>query len=302
MIQEKSGLQALDPKLVAEIKRLRIVTRRSLNCEVLGQYRSAFRGQGLQFADLRPYVPGDDVKHIHWKATARASQVYVKSFEEERQAKILLCVDCSASTLQGAKKNQQQRALEFAALVTLLASRQGDATGLCLFSDEIELFLPARTQRSQQHAILRELSQSRRAKPQTDLAKSLRSLRSRLHGRHILFIISDFYTPKFDDELKMLALRHDVILVHLEDGFESQVPKVGLAIFSDLESGEIIEVDLGSARVRNEIRLVYQKRAAELKKLAQNIGVDTMRLGSKPVEALATLMRQRIAKSYTRGR
>lgn len=302
MRQDSTVQQILDPQIIAEIKRLRIVTRRSLNCEMLGQYRSAFRGQGLQFADLRPYVPGDDVKHIHWKATARASQPYVKSFEEERQAKILICVDTSASTLQGSTKTKQQRGLEFAALLSLLAARQGDAAGLGLFSNDLEVFLPARTQRSQQHAILRELGLARSVQKRTDLAQSLRSLRSRLRGRHILFIISDFYSGPFVEELRLLTVRHDVILVFLEDSFETLVPNVGLAVFMDLESGEPKEVDLGSARVRKEIAMLYQRRFEQLNKEAQNLGVDTMKLGAKPVEALSALMRRRIAKSGVRAR
>ena len=128
----------LRPGIVTELKRLQLRTRRSLNADIMGNYRSAFRGSGLVYSDLREYQPGDEVKSIHWKASARTGRVYVKSYEEDRQLRIVLCLDISRSTLFGKATSKQDKILEFAALIALLAQNNQDALGVCLFSSIIE--------------------------------------------------------------------------------------------------------------------------------------------------------------------
>ncbi|MBX7137494.1 MAG: DUF58 domain-containing protein [Oligoflexia bacterium] len=286
----------LNPALIPELRRIELRTRRVVSTDLIGHYRSAFRGSGLVFSELREYQPGDDVRHINWRATARTGRVYVKSFEEERHLNIILALDISASTAFGPARSRQERAREFAALLAVLASRSGDSLGLALFSDKIDLLLPPASRRFQLYRVLYELLNEHGFQDRTDLAASLQALHGKLRRRSVIFLISDFLSPDFESELLTLAFRHDVILVLPEDPAEHQLPAAGLVRLRDPESGEIVLVDSSSPALRAELQSAYTKRLRELQELCDRADCDLLRVQTSPLAPLAELMRKRSAR------
>jgi uncharacterized protein (DUF58 family) len=283
---------------MAELRRIELRTRRSIDADLMGQYRSAFRGTGLVFSDIRQYQPGDDVKHIHWKVTARSPNVYVKSYEEDRQLNIILALDISRSTQFGADKSKHQKALEFSALVALLAKSNQDAIGLCLFSDDVEEFLPARKNRSQIQRILLELMRPRELKPATNIAAAINHLNKYQRRTSIVFLISDFISPSYELELKNLSVRHDVVCVMLEDKLDVTLPQAGLVEFTDAENGQRVLLDTSSLQVRQKLNEMHNTRIEKWKGICKTAGADCIRISENSLRPLTQLMHQRAERLH----
>ncbi|MBX7144693.1 MAG: DUF58 domain-containing protein [Oligoflexia bacterium] len=290
----------LTPEMLAELKRLQIRSRRALDSELIGNYRTAFRGSGLVFSDLRLYAPGDDVKHIHWKASARTSQIYVKSFQEDRQLRLMLMLDISASLQHGAPRNKQARGRELAALLAMLALRSQDLVGLCLFADDVVHYLPPAQSRAQLQRVLLALLDQRPARKATNLACSIKSLRALLKRRSVIFILSDFldFNPSdsIQQELRLLGLKHDVVAASLEDRLDSELPRAGLIEFEDLESGDRIIIDSSDKAVRRHYELAHQRRLSEWSATCKQCGIDLVRFVDRSLKPLAELMSRRRAR------
>lgn len=281
----------------AEIARLHLRTKRSLNTDIIGQYRTAFHGQGLLFSDLREYQPGDDIKHIHWKASARtAGKFYVKSFEEERELRVMLAVDISRSTNFGRRKSNFQKALEFASAVTLLAEAARDSIGLCLFSDTVHEFIPPAKTRFNFHRIVEALCDNRPFAPRTDLCPMLTFLNEKFKKHLVVFIISDFIARPFLEPLKTLGLRHDVILVGLLDEVELRLPRAGLVSFQDPEQGDTVVIDTSDPRAPETLKKFQSRRMATLSALSQQAGTDFILVHDNPVRPLVELLQARIRR------
>jgi uncharacterized protein (DUF58 family) len=279
-----------------ELRRVQLRSRRMVTGGLLGQYRSAFRGTGLIYSDIREYQPGDDVKHIHWKATARTGTVYVKSYEEDRQLHVLLAVDISASLRAPIHQASHSKALEFCSLVSTLTQRGNDLLGACLFAKEVVAFLPPKSGMTRHHQILTALSANRESPKATDLRPAISHMLATLRRPAIIFLVSDFFCPPFDRDLRALAHRHDVVLVQI-DHSPSALPSVGLASFVDAETGENVLVDTGNARVRVAFEKVLLSRQSALTAVARECGVDLIRITDTALHPLATLMRERANRS-----
>lgn len=289
--------QLFDRQLLGELRRIELKTRKLVDETILGSYRSSFRGTGLIFSDLREYQPGDDIKHIHWKVTARTGRPFVKSYEEERSLSTVLAVDISNSTNFGSPRKRYARAIEFAALVALLGKRSQDAVGLCLFSDEVEEFLPPKQSRNQLPVIISSLLKHRTHREGTDINGAIHFLREHLRKRSIVFLVSDFYSTPFDEELKRLSRRHDVILTFIDDPEEGAFPNVGIASFQDAETGKEILLDTSSPEGRRMIQRILEGRIQHLQTTASNAGVDLLRIVDNPIQPLAELMRRRASRT-----
>lgn len=292
----RSPAEFVSPEILTELKRIELKTRRMVSGNLLGGYRSAFRGTGLIFSDLREYAPGDDIKKIHWKATARSQHPYVKTFDEDRQLNILLFIDTSRSILSGAPSSRRTISLEFAAVVSILASRSQDSIGLGLFSDELETYLPPRQSRSQLQRIMLTLLDQKKFKRRTNLAHALEQLAGYQRKQSIIFIVSDFHTPDFQNELRALALKHDVVLVCLENETERTIPQSGLVEFRDAETGENLILDTSSPQVRSHLQAFTSRRLSVIKKIAQNSGADFIRICDSTTQPLLELMQRRMAR------
>ena len=287
----------ITPGILTEVRRLEFRARRSVDADLLGKYKSAFRGTGLIFSDIREYQPGDDIRSIHWKVTARTGKVYVKDFEEDRQLTMLVAVDISRSTAFGTARANQTRMAEFAALILLLARQNNDKAGLCLFDDQVQEYIPpAQSGRNHFLKLLHTLIESRTPRPATNIAHALDYISLHQRKRAIVFIISDFYSPPFEDTLRKLAIRHETICVHCMDDAESTPPAVGLITVQDAETGAVRTVDTSSHTTRKDFAFLQKQRTAHLGNLCRSTGADYLAVTSHPMKSLTELMRRRTAR------
>ncbi len=254
--------------LMARVRQIQIRTHRLVDDALSGAYRSTFRGSGLEFEEVRPYEPGDDVRTIDWKRTARGTGAFIKKFVEERELSVELLVDTSRSMDFGSREfTKRELAAQFCALIAFVALRHQDRVGLRLFGPEPTLHLPAGKGSGAVSRLVREVI----AAPPTDgeanyeavLEQEARTLRR----RSLVFVISDFADltrrAEWVTKLVPIARRHDLVLVRVVDPFEEDLPRAGVVLFADLESGEQREIDTRSARVR-----VGWKEAADLRRSA----------------------------------
>ena len=246
-------------EILKKVRRIELVTRGIVRAAVGGEYHSVFKGQGIDFDDFREYAPGDEVRSIDWNVTARMGMPYIKKFVEERELTVFLCVDVSASkNFGGLDQSKRELAAEIAALFAFSAITNQDKVGLLLFSDRTELFVAPRKGSTHALRIIREILYCRPAGRGTDIGKALEKLTSHLPRRSLVILISDFIAPDFSRELGIAAVRHDVVAVQISDAAEDELPNAGWIRLMDPETGEMLDVNTGSARVRQD----YQQQRA----------------------------------------
>ena len=278
-----------------ELRRIQLRSRRLVTGDLMGQYRSAFRGTGLVFTDIREYQPGDDVKHIHWKATARTGKVFVKSYEEDRQLRVLLAVDMSASMRALNQHSAYAKALEFAATVGALTQRGNDLFGLSLFADKPLSYLQPKSGAKRTHQILSSLMTEQGQYLQTDLAAALQQISVTLRKPSIIFVLSDFLCPPFEKELKTLSMLHDVVLVQIESPLE-QGDALGLVTYTDAETGEQVVVDTSNPFVRQKWSEALEAQRLALRETAQSCRADHIVITDSVIRPLVRLMRERVRR------
>jgi uncharacterized protein (DUF58 family) len=283
-------------EVMQEVRRIEITTRHLVRDLVAGEYSSAFRGRGVEFAEVREYAPGDDIRTIDWNVTARLGSAYVKRFHEERELTVLFLVDLSGSTAFGSRRRTKaELAVEVAAVLALAAARGNDRIGLLTFSDRVDRFLEPARGRRQAFRLIGELLTERPRGSGTTLTDTLEYLEPLLRRRAVLFILSDFLTSGYETVLARLARRHDAIAVHLRDPRERELPAVGLLPIADPETGEWRMVDTDDPVLRR--RLVERSLAhdATLERTFRHRGVDLLRLDTDRsyAEALLAFFRRR---------
>lgn len=233
--------------ILRRVKRLEISTNRLVEGLLTGAFHSVFRGRGIEFHEVREYVPGDDVRAIDWNVTARMDAPYVKSFIEERDLTVLLLLDVSASGRFGRSRPKQEVQTELAASLMFAAMRNHDRVGMALFSDRVERFIPPRRGKRHMLALVRELLVFEPASRATALAAALRFASKVAKKRAIVFVLSDFLDEaEYMTPLRLLAGRHDVIAIRLVDPRERMIPPLGLIELEDEETGEQLLVDTSS--------------------------------------------------------
>jgi uncharacterized protein (DUF58 family) len=279
----------------AELRRIQLRSRRLVTGDLMGQYRSAFRGTGLVFTDIREYQPGDDVKHIHWKATARTNKVFVKSYEEDRQLRVLLAVDMSASMRALNQRSAYAKALEFAATIGALTQRGNDLFGLSLFADKPLSYLHPKAGSKRTQQILSWLMTEQGNHHSTDLAAALQHISATLRKPSIIFVLSDFLCPPFEADLKTLSMLHDVVLVQIESPLE-QSEALGLVTFTDAETGEQVVVDTSSTMVRQKWSEALEAQRLALRETAQACRADHIVISDSVIRPLVRLMRERVRR------
>jgi uncharacterized protein (DUF58 family) len=283
-------------EVAAEVRRIEITTRHLVRDIVAGEYSSAFRGRGVEFAEVREYQPGDDVRMIDWNVTARLGSAYIKRFLEERELTILFAVDYSASGAFGTRRRTKRAlAVEVCAVLALAAARNNDRVGTAFFTDRLERYVPPRKGRRQVLRVISELLGHEPAGRGTDLAGSLLALEPLLRRRSVLFLVSDFLADGWRPVLGRLARRHDVIAVQLADPRERELPDVGTVALQDAETGAWRWVDTASPRVRDAVRARVARFDAELASAVEEGGADLLRLdASEPYgERLLAFFRRR---------
>lgn len=283
-------------EVAAEVRRIEITTRHLVRDIVAGEYSSAFRGRGVEFAEVREYQPGDDVRMIDWNVTARLGSAYIKRFLEERELTILFAVDYSASGAFGTRRRTKRAlAVEVCAVLALAAARNNDRVGTAFFTDRLERYVPPRKGRRQVLRVISELLGHEPAGRRTDLAGSLLALEPLLRRRSVLFLVSDFLADGWRPVLGRLARRHDVIAVQLVDPRERELPDVGTVALQDAETGAWRWVDTTSPRVRDAVRAKVARFDAELASAVEEGGADLLRLdaGEPYGERLLAFFRRR---------
>lgn len=270
------GGSPLPADLMRKVKRIEIATNRLVDQGVAGDYHAVFKGLGMEFAEVRPYQPGDDIRTIDWNVTARMGAPFVKKYVEERDLTIFLVIDVSGSLSFGSRAIlKRELAAEIAALLAFAAVRNQDRVGAALVSDRMELFLPPQRRRTHVLRLVREVL-DRPAHGGTDLEKGLDAVLAAQKRRSVLFVISDFLGSPCTRALKAAAARHDLILIEIVDPRDQEVPEVGPVVLRDAETGRLALVD-GKKAARHHAESRRRERE-ELSRLIRRLGVDRLEL------------------------
>ncbi|GAB4459528.1 MAG: DUF58 domain-containing protein [Anaerolineae bacterium] len=253
----------LTSELIKKIRRIEIRTRRLVNSSFAGEYHAVFKGRGMEFDEVRPYQPGDEVRTIDWNVTARTGDLFVKRYVEERELTVMLLVDASASGQFGTvNRFKREIAAELAAVLAFSAITNNDKVGLLIFTDQIELYITPRKGRRHVLRLIRDLLAFEPKGRHTNLKLGLESLNHMLKRRSIIFLLSDFLTPpnSYQSILQVSNRRHDIIAVTLSDPREQEWPNVGLVALEDAETGQVQWVDTSSRQWREQ----FTERVTEL--------------------------------------
>jgi uncharacterized protein (DUF58 family) len=283
-------------ELLKKVRKIEIKTRGLSNHLFSGEYHSAFKGRGMAFAEVREYQVGDEIRTIDWNVTARFNHPYVKTFDEERELTVMLLMDVSGSGNFGTILQQKQDlATELCAVLAFSAIQNNDKVGVIFFSDKIEKFIPPKKGRSHILMIIRELIDFTPENKGTNVAEALRYFTSAIKKRSTAFIISDFMSGPFEDQLKIANKKHDVIALKLYDRHEEEFPDLGLIPIVDEETGELKWVNTGDKNVRNAYKWSALKRNGQLADTFKKSGVDYTSIGTHEsyVKPLMTLFKKR---------
>ncbi len=300
-------------EILQAVRRIEVRTNRLVNDTMVGAYLSHFKGRGMDFEELREYIPGDEVRDIDWNVTYRMGRPFVKRYREERELAMVLAVDISASSAFGSLRvSKREFAAEIAATLAISATRSSDKVALLLFTDEVELFLPPRKGRRHILRIVREMLDYRPKHRSTNIPAALAFLNHVLHRRSIIFLLTDFLHSFAGgaalpmggrDTLQEIGLtnaRHDLVCVHVHDPRESVIPAAGLLTLEDAETGELLELDSSRAIVRDKFSQTNAERLAALDRALRRAGVDTLRFST--AESFAQSFQQFFEKRRGRRR
>jgi uncharacterized protein (DUF58 family) len=302
-------------ELLASVRRIEVRTNRLVNDMMVGAYLSHFKGRGMDFEELREYIPGDEVRDIDWNVTYRMGRPFVKRYREERELAMVLAVDISASSAFGSlRRSKREFATEIASTLAISATRSSDKVALLLFTDQVELYLPPRKGRRHVLRLIREMLNFEPKHRGTNIPVALAFVNRVLHRRAMIFLLTDFLhsfgQPNFQaqtskaqppgpggpdslsgfqmpgssmlanrDALQEMGLtntRHDLICIHLHDPRESRLPSAGLLTIEDAETGELLELDSSRSAVRDRFAATNANRLAELDRALRRAGVDTL--------------------------
>ena len=286
-------------ELMKQVGKIKILTSHLIDDRLTGDYHSVFKGQGVEFDEVRPYVPGDDIRSIDWNVTARTGSPHVKRFSEERELTVIFLVDVSGSQIFGSgSRSKSELAAELTCLLAMTAIRNQDKIGLILFSDRILKSIPPRKGRTAVMRLVREVLAADETREGTDIAAALRFLNNVQKRKAVVFLVSDFQDSNYEKELRVTARRHDVIACPISDPCEWTLPNVGLIELQDPESGELLLVDTASTAVRN----AFEARAAQdreaLMRFFNLSGMDTVALSTDRayIDDVRALFRRRAKK------
>jgi uncharacterized protein (DUF58 family) len=265
----------ISSELARKIRILQITTRKVVNDVLAGEYTSVFKGRGMEFDEVREYMPGDDVRSIDWNVTARMDRPYVKRFVEERELTVFFLVDLSASGAFGSvRKLKNEIAAEFCALLSFSAVKNNDKVGLIVFTDRVELYVPPKKGTTHVLRLIRELLNFKPKAAKTDIAGTLDYFGKVAKKRAVVFLVSDFQSEGFEKPMRIISKRHDLIAVPVTDPREVRLPNVGLIELEDAETGEMILIDTSSAAVRKQYERLGRERTERFKTLFASMDVD----------------------------
>ncbi|MCK4653000.1 MAG: DUF58 domain-containing protein [Candidatus Cloacimonetes bacterium] len=265
--------------ILKRIRKIEITTRNIVNELFSGEYHSLFKGQGLEFSEVREYQTGDSFKQIDWNVTARHGYPYIKKFEETRELNVMFLVDSSASTLFGTRSYLKSEFItEITAVLSFSALSNNDKVGLLLFTDEVEKYIPPRKGKKSALRILRDILYFEPKSAKTNIKKAVEYIYRLIKKRSIIFVISDFLDEDYEESLKLLAKKHDVIALRIIDKSESELPNAGLLHLRDPETNEFFSVNSSNKTIREKYIKAIQKQENELKERFKKMKVDLVNL------------------------
>jgi uncharacterized protein (DUF58 family) len=283
-------------EILKKIRHLELRTRGLVSANFAGQYRSVFKGRGMNFEEVREYQPGDEVRAIDWNVTARMGHPFIKKFTEERELTVMLLVDVSASGDFGSvSQSKRELAAEVACVLAFSAIRNNDKVGLILFSDQVELFIPPKKGRLHTLRVIREILFFEPQGRGTDPALALNYLNKVVTRRAVVFLISDFQTDDFSRALTVTSRRHDLIAARIEDAREETLPDVGIITLEDAETGEQIEINTSDRATRARFQELAATRRGEVSRTLRRHQIDAiaLRTGDDYLPALKSFFKQR---------
>ncbi|MDZ7316089.1 MAG: DUF58 domain-containing protein [candidate division KSB1 bacterium] len=283
-------------EVLKKVKRIEITTRSLVNDVFSGEYHSVFKGRGMEFAEVREYQIGDDIRTIDWNVTARQGRPYVKVFDEERELTVMLLVDVSSSGEFGTVRQMKgEIAAEICALLAFSAIKNNDKVGLIIFSDQVEKFVPPRKGKSHVLRVIREILYHKPQGTQTNIAAALEFLSRVARRRSVVFLVSDFISSGYEKALQIANKRHDLVAVTITDPREIDMPDVGILELEDAETGEILLLDTSSLEVRREFAQRTSEWSEQREKLFRTLAVDSIdiRTDQPYIEPLIRFFRMR---------
>jgi uncharacterized protein (DUF58 family) len=293
----------VSPEVLRQVKLLELQTRGLVNSLFTGEYRSVFKGQGMEFAEVREYQAGDEVRSIDWNVTARMRRPFVKRYIEERELTVMLAVDLSGSERFGTRgRFKSELASELAAVLAMSAIRNNDRVGAVLFTDRIEHVVPPRKGRRHALRLMRDLLVFEPTGSRTDLPAALEFTGKMLGHKSIIFVVSDFQADDIEHPLKLLAQRHDVVAVTVDDPSERTLPDIGLARFVDPETGTTLDVDTSDPQVRAQFAASVEEELAMRRRLLRRLAIDEIPVHTdgSVVEPLIRFFRARETRARRR--
>ncbi len=273
--REQKPAIAVSPEILRQVKLLELRTRGLVNSLFTGEYRSVFKGQGMEFAEVREYQAGDEVRSIDWNVTARMQRPYVKRYIEERELTVMLAVDVSGSERFGTRRRfKSEVASELAAVLAMSAIRNNDRVGNLMFTDRIEHVVPPRKGRRHALRLIRDILAFEPEGRGTDIGAATEYLNKMLAHKAIIFLVSDFLGENVERPLKLLAQRHDVVAVTLEDPSERILPDIGLVRLTDPETGQALDIDTSDPKVRSRFDMLVSGEADKRRHLLRRLAID----------------------------
>jgi uncharacterized protein (DUF58 family) len=266
-------------EIVKKVKELEIISKKITTHLFTGEYHSAFKGKGMSFREVREYYHGDDVRFIDWNVSARYAHPFTKVFEEERELTVILLVDLSASALFGTLHSTKRNLItEIGAVLTFSAINNDDKVGVIFFSDKIEKYIPPK--KGKQHAlyIVRELLTAQPKRTGTNINEALKLFSTSNRHRSIAFIMSDFIDEQYEDKLRVMSSRHDVIGLKIYDKMDLQLPNIGLLEVEDLETGNTQWLDTSDPLVRHNYQQNFMQQSEKCKQIFKKSGADLLHL------------------------
>ena len=262
-------------EVLKKVRRIEIQTRGLVNDVFSGEYHSVFKGRGMEFAEVREYQYGDDIRTIDWNVSARLGHPFVKVFDEERELTVMLLMDMSSSGDFGTfERLKGEIAVEICALLAFSAIKNNDKVGLIIFTDKIEKFVPPKKGKRHVLRVLRELLYFRPEDRKTNISVALEYLSNVVRKRSVVFLVSDFIAEEYEKALRIANRRHDIIAISVGDPRERELPDVGFIELEDAETGEIITVDSNDGKLRNMFNLQSIKEREEMSRLFKSMDVD----------------------------
>jgi len=274
----------LSLEFLKKLRQIELRTRKIINTTFVGEYRSTFKGTGMEFVDVREYLAGDDIRAIDWKVTARMGRPYVKKFVEERELTVILCVDASGSGYFGTRSQfKLEQSAQVAATLAFSAVTNNDKVGLLFFTDRVERYVPPRKGKQHVMRLVRDILMFQPEHRGTNPAAALEFVMHILKHRAIVFLLSDFIGRGFSPDtvripLGIAARKHDVVAIPITDSAEWELPRVGLVDLEDTETGEIVTVDTSNARLRAAYEEHVRAKLSQRDRMFKQLGIDTIPL------------------------